>query len=93
MRSEEGRRCDWCHASIDGRRRDAVYCSASCRSRARHHPDELAVRRRASEAQDALPSGLRTFTDDLARVQARALRAGVEVTIRLRPAGGGRAMS
>jgi hypothetical protein len=75
----------WCQTSLEQRRRDCVYCSASCRSRARHHRNELSVRRRASEAQDALPSGLRTFTEDLARVQARALRAGVEMTIRMRP--------
>jgi hypothetical protein len=28
------RRCDGCHATLDGRRADAAYCSNACRQRA-----------------------------------------------------------
>jgi hypothetical protein len=68
-----------CHGSLEGRRRDAVYCSASCRSRARHHRNDLSVQRRASEVLDALPPGLRTFAEDV----ARAVLRGAEITIRM----------
>jgi hypothetical protein len=72
-----------CEGSLEGRRRDAVYCSASCRSAARHQRDDLAVRRRARDVLDALPPELRTCVEDMAL--ARALHRGDLVTIRLRP--------
>jgi len=78
-----GRVCAHCGGSLEGRRRDAVYCSASCRSAARHHRNDLSVQKRARDALDALPPQLRTCVEDLAL--ARALHRGDLVTIRLRP--------
>jgi hypothetical protein len=70
--------CEWCGASLEGRRSDARYCGGACRA-----ADSRA--RRSDAHVSAHPPRLRTFAEDLALAQARALRAGVEVTIRLSP--------
>jgi hypothetical protein len=76
-----GGACEWCGASLAGSRSDARYCSGGCRA-----ADSRARRSQAhAGAQLGAPASLQTFAEDLALAQARALRAGVEVTIRLRP--------
>lgn len=67
-----------CQGSLDGRRSHALHCSASCQSAARHQRNKETVQKRAGEAGDALPSRVRTFAEELARVQA--LGADMDVT-------------
>jgi hypothetical protein len=70
-----------CGASLEGRRPDARYCSGGCKA-----ADNRARRSQAHAGAHAdPPPRLQTFAEDLALAQARALRAGAEVTITLRP--------
>lgn len=74
------RQCERCAAPLHGRRGDARYCSAACRSAARHQahsgparpdpartpgPDREAVHSRASERLDALEASLDRLADAL----------------------------
>ena len=50
---QSDRHCAHCEVLLEpGRRSHAVYCSPSCRSRARHQQQKETVRKRAYEAQD-----------------------------------------
>ena len=74
------RACAWCGGSLDGKRRHARYCDASCRSAARHHQPEKTVRKRAQLVLAAPPPQLRRFVEDLelARSLSRARKPAVD---------------
>jgi hypothetical protein len=58
------RACAWCGGSLEGKRSPARYCSASCRSAARHRHSEETVQKRAQTGLVPVPR-MRTFAQDV----------------------------